>query len=70
MPKNLRFLGKIGDITAVSGKKSDLPRCYLHLFAIFGLYLMEYGWAKKMPPSRFYMGLGGIDMFRYVVVFD
>ena len=69
-PKTFDFWKKIGDITAVSGKKSDLARCYRHLFAIFGLYLMEYGWAKKMPPSRFYMGLGGIDMFRDVVVFD
>lgn len=47
MPKNFDFWKKIGDNTAVSGKKSDLARCYRHLFAILGLYLMDYGWAEN-----------------------
>ena len=40
MPKNLRFLAKIGDSTAVSGKKSDLPRCYPMFFGFFVISLL------------------------------
>ena len=47
MPKNLRFLAKIGDSTAVSGKKETYRGAIGTYLRFLGLYLMEYGWAKK-----------------------